>query len=346
VTVCALSKSVTTRIYNGKKCSTYTFQDGDLVDKSIDDIDDRPSKYTGTIVSFTPDYRYFEDMTYDTSMIIRRLKMFKYFYPKSTIFFNQEEIQADSISDIHKSFDTKLPMIEIENDDYHLALAYNLDDTQLHKYGYINLLPVNDGTHITYILGALRDAWQEAKKTGGFDFERDDCFLGCSVLFSCYLSNPTFDSQTKGRLTISKSLMKEAVGDLDKKLAKVLMKSKNYEGFTKPLLMRFNDYRKSLKKLKVIDYIKESMAYGEISETDGRVNVSRNITNSKLLDCTSTNREETELYIVEGDSAGGSIKQCRDVRKHAILPLRGKPLNVANMELKDIVKNVEFQSYN
>jgi DNA gyrase subunit B len=344
VVVNALSEYLSLKIYNGKTCSLYDFKNGVWDRKLETKIEDRPKGYKGTVVSFRPNSEFFEEMKYDTTILLSRLKMFKYFYQKSTIIFNGEDIKVESIADIHKSFDTKLPMIEIETDNYHLALAYNLEETQSHEYGYVNLLPTNLGTHMNYISSVLKDTWQEVKKTAGFVFDKDDCFIGCSVLFSCYLTSPTFDSQTKTRLTISKSVMRESVVGLDQKLLKLLLKTENFNSFTRPLLIRFSEYRKSLKKLKTMDYLKEAMTYGDISDDNGSVRVSRNITNTKLLDCTSTDREETELYIVEGDSAGGSIKQCRDITKHAILPLRGKPLNVANMDLKEIVKNVEFQS--
>ena len=342
VVVNALSEYLTCEVYKKKKKSTYEFLDSNFVVKMVKKSDKKP-KFTGTTITFKPSSVYFESMSYDLKIIERRLKMFKYLYPHCELIVNGEPIEVKTLSDIHSTFDSKLPVIEIEGDGYFLAFTYNFEETSFHKHGYINLLPVNEGSHIVHINSLFRDVWSELSGNS-YEFDKDDCFLGLSLLFSVYLKDPQFSSQTKERLTSSKVGVKDVVEDLGEKIVKELKSRKYNNSFTKPLLMRFQDYRKSMKKLKVIDYVKEAIKYGEVENNSNGAVVSRRTTVEKLFDCNSSNREETELYVVEGQSAGGSILQCRDIKIHAVLPLRGKPLNPMNLTLDKIVGNAEFRS--
>jgi len=115
---------------------------------------------------------------------------------------------------------------------------------------------------------------------------------------------------------------------------------KNYDVFTKPLLEKFQAYRESLTKLSTMDFLNKNVNYGSVDS--GKV--SRSCTVSKLLDCSSTEVDKTELFIVEGDSAGGTLQMARNPKIHAVLPLRGKTLNVVNATLERIVTNTEFNS--
>lgn len=335
----ALSEFLTCCVYANKQKTTYYFVDAELKDIKVEPTD-RPKRYTGTIIHFKPSIEYYESLEYDLKPIERRLKMFRYLYPKCVISVNNENIEVTGLEDIHSTFESNLPLIEIKEDNFYLAFTYNLEDTTLHKYGYVNLLPVNEGTHLIYVNSILRNVWSEL--AGTHEFERDDCFLGLSVLFSVYLENAQFSSQTKERLISSKLDIKDVCGDLEAKLLTVLKSRKYFESFTKPLLIRFHEYRRSMKRLRVIDYVKEAIKYGDVDTKSSRV--SRKTTVKKLFDCTSSSRDETELFIVEGQSAGGSILQCRDLKIHAVLPLRGKPLNPMNTALDKIVANVEFRA--
>jgi DNA gyrase subunit B len=341
VVVNALSEYLTCEIYKDGGCNTYKFIDSKLVD-TIPSSTDNKKSYTGTKVTFKPSSTYFETLKFDLKVLDKRLKMFKYLYPKSVIIINGEEVEASTLDKVHSSFNSKLPTVEIETDNYFLALTYDLEETNTHKYGYVNLLGVNEGSHLVYLTSMLKDVW--AALSNGYEFDKEDCFLGMSLLCSAYLKNPQFSSQTKERLTSSRQDIREVFEGVDIELLDSLRSKEFYNSFTKPLLIRFQEYRKSMRRLKVIDYVKEAINYGDVSESDKGVIVNRKTTVKKLFDCTSTNRELTELYVVEGQSAGGSILQCRDLKIHAVLPLRGKPLNPMNMSLDKIVKNEEFCS--
>jgi DNA gyrase subunit B len=341
VVVNALSEYVICDIYKNKKATRYHFIDGSLKDKAKDRTE-QISKH-GTKITFKPNPVYFQSMEYDMKLIERRLKMFKYLYKSSTLYLNNNPVEVSSVADLHPSFLSSLPLIEVTTDDYYVALTYDLQETTPRRFGYVNLRPVNEGNHITYINGLLRDVWQEVS-SNRYKFERDDCFLGVSVLFSVFLPDPKFSSQTKEKLTSLRSEIQEATSSLKDELVSLLNSKRYLHLFTRPLLMRFTQYRESVSKLEKIDYVKESIRYGEVEENGDGIKVTRRLSSDKLADCISKNREETELYIVEGDSAGGTIKRARDLKIHAVLPLKGKPLNANKKSLDSIIKNPEIRT--
>jgi DNA gyrase/topoisomerase IV subunit B len=344
VVVNALSDYVICDVYSKKKKkTTYRFVDGVLKSKK-EGKSERGSKFaSGTRVTFKPNSKFFTSMTYDMKIIERRLKMFKYLYRDSRLFLNDESIEVSSVSDLHPSFVSSMQLLEITTDDYYFALTYDISETATKRYGYVNLRPVNEGAHLVFINSLLRDAWQEVSNTK-FEFDRDDCFLGASILFSVFLSDPKFSSQTKERLTSTKTEVQEAASDLKDDLVSLLNSKKYVHLFTKPLLARFSKYRSSMSNLEKIDYVKEAIRYGEVEEESGKVRVSRRLSSDKLADCVSRSRDETELYIVEGDSAGGTVKKARDRMIHAVLPLRGKSLNANKKSLEVAVKNPEIKA--
>jgi DNA gyrase/topoisomerase IV subunit B len=360
VVVNALSDYITCQVFQDGKCATYRFVKGEFVGKTEVALKSHLKKNTGTVVTFKPSATCFENMTYDLKLLDQRLKIFHYFYrrketfkvgktkqvveKKADILINNTRVETSSLADIHKSFDSKLPIVEVHGENFHFAMTYDLESSSHYRYGYVNLLPVNDGSHINHMNQIVRNVWSDLRGSQ-YVFERDDCFVGSAMIFSCYLTNPHFDSQTKQRLTSPKADVKEAVEDLQAALHKALSKEDTFSKFTKPLLMRFHEYRQSMKKLEAIDYVKEAITYGDVkSESNGGVRVSRKSSIKSLVECTSSDREETELYIVEGDSAGGSLISCRNPRIHAVLGLRGKPMNTTNFKLEKVVKNPEFQA--
>jgi DNA gyrase/topoisomerase IV subunit B len=343
VVVNALSDYVVCEVYNKKTRTTYRFVDGVLKSKK-EGKSERGTKFsTGTKVTFRPNSAFFTSMSYDMKLIERRLKMFKYLYQDSRLFLNNEPIEVSSVADLHPSFSSTMSLLEIKTDDYYFALTYDVAETSTKRYGYVNLRPVNEGNHLVFINSIIRDVWQEVSNSK-FEFDRDDCFLGASILFSVFLSDPKFSSQTKERLTSLKTEVQEAANDLKDKFISLLNSKKFLHLFTKPMLTRFSKYRSSMSNLEKIDYVKESVRYGEVDSDGDRVRVSRRLSSDKLADCISRNRDETELYIVEGDSAGGTVKKARDKMIHAVLSLKGKPLNANKKSLDSVVKNAEIKT--
>jgi DNA gyrase subunit B len=159
----------------------------------------------------------------------------------------------------------------------------------------------------------------KAKKTN-YKFQPNDCLSGLRVFFSIELEKPDYSSQSKDKLINRREHFTNLLSKVKLELEKYF--SKNQEGLDH-LLEFFDDYRKRLDSKK----IKGAAVNGKRASTKF----------TKLRDCTGNNGE---LYVVEGDSAGGGFIECRNARMHAILPLKGKIPSVVNKD--DILKNKEI----
>ena len=175
----------------------------------------------------------------------------------------------------------------------------------------------------------LLEAWTQADKTIAKDLIPDDVYNWLVWLISIKLPDPEFEGQTKGKLTNAyvKSLVENT---LIKEVQKKVLE-KDLVNIRKSLQRKI-DFRKKIEKenekLEKIDNEKE---------LDKRLR-------TKLKDATGKDRMKNELYIVEGDSAGGTLKSVRDVLTQAIMPLKGKPINVFNNKTEKIFKNQEINN--
>jgi topoisomerase IV subunit B len=198
---------------------------------------------------------------------------------------------------------------------------------------YCNTIPTPDGgTHEagirTAIVKGIRafGALAGVKKAEGISAE--DILTGSEIMLSVFIRDPQFQSQTKDRLTSPEAakLVENAVKDhFDHFLADNMERGKALLGF-------------------VIERMEERLQRRAEKETKRKTATSGRKVRlpGKLTDCSSNDQVGTELYIVEGDSAGGSAKQARDRKTQAILPIRGKILNVASATLDKIRANSEI----
>ncbi|MFM2099444.1 MAG: topoisomerase subunit [Pseudomonadota bacterium] len=198
---------------------------------------------------------------------------------------------------------------------------------------YCNTIPTPDGgTHEagirTAIVKGIRafGALAGVKKAEGISAE--DILTGSEIMLSVFIRDPQFQSQTKDRLTSPEAakLVENAVKDhFDHFLADNMERGKALLGF-------------------VIERMEERLQRRADKETKRKTATSGRKVRlpGKLTDCSSNDQAGTELYIVEGDSAGGSAKQARDRKTQAILPIRGKILNVASATLDKIRANSEI----
>ncbi len=224
---------------------------------------------------------------------------------------------------------------EIEDDMYvDVVIQYN-DSYNDQILCYTNAIPNPDGgTHLTGFRSALTRAINQYAKANGLVKEKDpsisgdDVREGLTAVVSIKHPNPSFESQTKVKLTTT-----EADG---------IVSSITYEG-----LMTYFDTTPAVAK-KIVEKglmaARAREAARRARETVRKSALTGGGLPGKLADCSERDPSLTELYIVEGDSAGGSAKQGRDRRYQAILPIRGKLINVEKARLDKVLQNTEIQT--
>jgi len=326
----ALSKKYSIEIYRDKH-AIFDFENGELKSKKIEDFEGE--KPFSTKICFTPDKKYFESLDIDIERIRRRLLAASVELPdvhlvliidkkKEVIKLKKEEFFR---KEVLTSADTETSkIIEIKSKDkieeFDIMFAYSYTGaTTARIFSAVNLLPVYEGgTHISVMNDFLKEYFGSLQKRNNVKFQPSDVLCGLRAYVTLDIIDPEFASQSKEKLSVKKDMIEKFLPKL--RISLDAHFKANSEELTQ-ILTFFNDYR--LKQ--------ESKNLKSKNETK---RLSTKFT--KLRDCQDRNGE---LFIVEGDSAAGSLIQCRDPKKHAVLPLKGKVLNVVSK--KDIFKNVE-----
>ncbi len=304
---------------------------------------------TGTTITFFPDPEIFEtiDIKYDT--IAARLKEQAFLNAGLRIEIINKKNERSDIYKFNggiKEFVTyinrnKTPLhadpiyLKAEKKDVEVEIAIQYTDGYTENiFTFANNINTHEGgTHLSGFKGALTRVLNDyGKKNNLFDNEDfslsgEDCREGITTVISCKIKGPQFEGQTKTKLGnsnvrgIVESLTNEKLGEYfeeNPNIAKVILEKA-------VTASRARDAARKARELTRRKGILESLALP-----------------GKLADCSSQDPSKTELYIVEGDSAGGSAKQGRDREFQAILPLRGKILNVEKARMDKILKNNEI----
>ena len=211
-------------------------------------------------------------------------------------------------------------------------------DTELRSYVNVIATP-KGGTHVSGFEGAVTKTFNEvmratkALKVGDTDVIKDDVMEGMTAVVTVRLAEPQFEGQTKEILgtPAARGVVRKVVGA---ELKKFLTSTKRAEKAQAKLVME-----------KVVGASKTRIAARQHKETQRRKNaLETSALPTKLADCRSNDTERTELFIVEGDSALGTAKLARDSEFQALLPIRGKILNVQKASVGDMLKNTECAS--
>lgn len=299
---------------------------------------------TGTCVVAYPSIKYFDQLEIDDTRLKRRLALASTFIDNLTIYLNGEQIQKIQQTEILPSkIDTpmwKVSYTRQNGEEFLLYFGYRSANVQSECTGSVNLLPTQSGIHITVARSAVMEAFAAlCNPKEKHYFKSTDYLCGLELFCLFKLIDPSFSSQTKEYLTGNFKSYLDVVRGLKGEILKVLHERPNRR-YVDGLFVKFRAYRDHLNRSsssRLFD------AMIELGATDADNQRRRPVSGSKLIECDTKSRQNAELFLVEGDSAKGSIVSARDPNIHAVLPLRGKVLNVTYRTMDNIISNNEMR---
>lgn len=308
---------------------------------------------TGTKVRFKADYQIFETLVYSFETLDTRLKELAYLNKGLRITLTDKRKDPEVVADLKFEGGIIDYIKDVEQDNIALikepiymsgeadgivveaVMIYNTNQRES-VYSFVNNIHTHEGgTHVSGFRTALTRVINDVGKSQGFLKDKDgklqgsDIREGLSAIISIKIAQPQFEGQTKTKLGNSEvtGIVSNIVG------TQLKMFLEDTPADTKIIIdkvLNSKRAREAAQKAKELVLRKSALEVGSLP--------------GKLADCSSKNPDECEIYIVEGDSAGGSAKQGRDRRFQAILPLRGKILNVEKAGLHKALENAEIRA--
>ncbi len=349
----ALSSLLKVQVFKDGKVYRQDYSRGKV--KTKIKIEKCNKKLKGTEISFIPDESIFEETQFVPKKLYNFINMKSVLVGGTTINF---EIDKELIKDKtpnKKSFFYKKGIEDYfqleyannsklfeknfllkskikDNENFETLISFNINENSS-LMSYCNTIETPDGgSHENGIrngiLKAIKLYGQKNQFSKISNINHSDIFDYSNVIISIFINDPSFEGQTKKRI-IMPNLQKE-------------IETKTQQEF----LLWLNANKKNSKILldNLIERALQRTDLSKIKELDRKSIKERNRLPGKLVDCSSKSIKDSEIFIVEGDSAGGSAKQARNREFQAILPLRGKILNVYNVGLSKIADNNEIQN--
>ncbi len=344
----ALSEWLTVEIHRNGKIHTQSFSRGKVTSQLtvIGDTD-----HTGTTITFKPDYQIFETLEFDAEVLTNRLRELSFLNSNVTIILEDEREGgqrsvwhheggiADFVAYINKTKETIHPVLYFqgEQDQVQVEIAMQYNDGYAENVASYtnNIRTVEGGTHEMGFKTALTRVINDYAKRMNFLKDKDsklsgeDVREGLTAVISVKVREPQFEGQTKTKLGNS-----EVKGITDRILADSLS-----------TYLEENPQKAKIIIDKTVRAARAREAARKARELTRKQNVlEKTSLPGKLADCSVKDPAFSELFLVEGDSAGGSAKQGRDRRTQAVLPLRGKILNVEKARLDRILSSEEIKN--
>ena len=360
----ALSDWFKAEVRRDGKLHSIMFERGKTT-KELEVVGEIPEKPTGTKITFFPDATIFTDtIEFQTERLAKRMRELAFLNPGLTIELIDERPESESNQSFYyakgiEEFVSQLGedknlvhndpvaikgkrQVEIDydgkvtEDDVYADIVFQYNDSYNdHILCYANSIPNTDGgTHLSGFRGALTRAINQYAKANKLLKDKDPALSGDDVregivcVISVKMPNPRFNSQTKAKLVNTE--IEGVVGSIV------------YEG-----LQSYFDENPSVAKLiieKAVNAARAREAARKARETVRKSVLSGGGLPGKLADCSERDPAKSEIFIVEGDSAGGSAKSGRNRTTQAILPLRGKVINVEKARLHKALQNKEIQA--
>jgi len=349
----ALSKWVEVTVYKNGKVHFIRFENGGHTVEPLKIIGDCDENRTGTYVTFKPDPEIFDTDIYDYNTLMVRVRELAFLNKGLAITIRDDRDLEDTtgekflyeggISEYVRFINKEKTPVheeiihldgEEDNVFFEVAMQYNTSYNE-NIYSFVNNINTHDGgTHEEGVRRALTRVINSYARKTGILKEKDEALTGDDVkegltmIISCKHPNPQFEGQTKGRLGNSEV----------RKLADSVF-AQGFERF----LMENPESAKSIVG-KAILACRARNAAKKAREITRKSDLATTNFFGKLSDCKSKDPKVSEIFIVEGDSAGGSAKKGRDGMTQAILPLRGKILNVEKARLDRALGNEEIRT--
>ena len=343
----ALSSKLNVKIKRDSQEYEINFSAGDK-DNDLKPIGDVGATNSGTSIRFYPDKQYFETLNINKKSLKHLLKAKAVLCPGLQIdYFDEKKNERikwifdeglsdylDEFSGCNEKLLDETIILSKTSDDQALDVAVNWTEevsNNLLKETFVNLIPTAlGGSHLNGFKSGLLEAIKEFCDyrnliPKGIKINSDDILANCIFVISSKLKNPQFAGQTKERL------------DSKDHMSFVSSSTKD------SLSIWLNQHTEEGEKIADLAIAAAQKRIKSSTKVDRKKTFKGPALPGKLSDCNCNNIEESELFLVEGDSAGGSAKQARDRRFQAIMPLRGKILNTWDLESADIIKSQEIK---